>query len=79
MANKPGTSFELRRDRVPVNNRWHYHREVELIYIVSGSGTLLTGNHVHRFSAGTMCIIGAGTPPITGGLITGILALIIHR
>ncbi|MCD2422605.1 AraC family transcriptional regulator [Niabella pedocola] len=62
MANTPGASFELRRDQVPVNNRWHYHKEVELIYVISGSGTLLIGNRIRSFSAGTLCMIGAGIP-----------------
>lgn len=62
MATQPGISFEVRRDLAPVNNRWHCHKEVELIYIVQGTGTLLVGDHVRNFAAGTLCLIGADVP-----------------
>lgn len=58
----PSASFEVRRDRVPVNNRWHCHKEAELIYIARGTGTLLIGDHTRYFSAGTLCLIGSGLP-----------------
>ncbi|WP_245562289.1 AraC family transcriptional regulator [Niabella aurantiaca] len=62
MATMPGVSFDVRRDRTPVNNRWHCHKEVELIYIAEGAGTLLVGDHVRNFAPGTMCLIGSGLP-----------------
>ena len=33
-------SFSVRRDQVPyVNNRWHFHEELELIHFRQGEGT----------------------------------------
>ncbi|MBZ4190609.1 AraC family transcriptional regulator [Niabella beijingensis] len=62
MAHLPGTSFDVRRDLTPLNNRWHCHKEVELIYIARGSGTLLIGDHIRNFTDGTICLIGANVP-----------------
>lgn len=62
ITNLPGTSFEVRRDLTPLNNRWHCHAEVELIYIAKGTGTLLLGDHIRLFSEGTICLIGAHVP-----------------
>lgn len=35
----PAQSFSVRRDLVPyMNNKWHYHPEVELIHLKKVSG-----------------------------------------
>jgi hypothetical protein len=36
----PAQSFSVRQDIEPfVNNKWHYHQELELIYFNEGKGT----------------------------------------
>lgn len=35
-----------------VNNRWHFHPEIELIHIHQGSGTQFMGDHIKRFQGG---------------------------
>ncbi len=59
----PNQSFSVRHDIVPYFlNRWHYHIEVELIYIVNGEGTQFIGDHISRFSKGDMLLIGSNLP-----------------
>ena len=56
-------SFSVRRDRVPyVNNRWHFHEEVELIHFRCGEGTQFIGDSVNRFRAGDVVLVGSNLP-----------------
>jgi AraC-like DNA-binding protein len=59
----PAHSFSVRQDRVPyINNCWHYHAEVELIHFHKGSGTQFVGDHIKRFNAGDIVLVGANLP-----------------
>jgi len=59
----PGHSFSVRRDLHPhVNNRWHYHTEVELIHFKKGDGTQFIGDNIKRFKSGDVVIIGSNLP-----------------
>jgi AraC-like DNA-binding protein len=59
----PAHSFSVRRDRVPnINNRWHYHPEVELIHFNKGSGMQFVGDHMKRFESGDIVLVGANLP-----------------
>ena len=59
----PGHSFSVRQDLVPhVNNRWHYHVEVELIHFKKGEGTQFIGDCIKRFKAGDVVIVGSNLP-----------------
>jgi len=63
VANSPVQSFSARRDKVPyVNNRWHYHAEVELIYFKEGNGTQFIGDNIKRFRTGDVVLVGAHLP-----------------
>jgi len=56
-------SFSVREDRDPfINNRWHYHTEVELIHFHKGSGTQFVGDHIKRFQAGDIILVGSNLP-----------------
>lgn len=56
-------SFSIRRDTVPdVNNHWHYHREIELIYFKNGSGTQFIGDSVKPFKSGNVVLVGSHLP-----------------
>ena len=56
-------SFSVRRDRVPyVNNRWHFHTEVELIHFRNGEGSQFIGDSVKRFKAGDVVLVGSNLP-----------------
>ena len=59
----PAQSFSVREDRDPfINNRWHYHAEVELIIFHQGSGTQFVGDHIKRFQPGDIILVGSSLP-----------------
>lgn len=59
----PQHSFSVRRDVVPdMNNRWHYHPELELIHFKKGAGTQFIGDSITRFQPGDVVLIGAHLP-----------------
>jgi AraC-like DNA-binding protein len=58
----PDRSFSVRRDLFPINNRWHYHSEVELIHIKKGEGTQFIGDSIKRFKAGDVILVGSYLP-----------------
>jgi AraC-like DNA-binding protein len=63
VSNGPSQSFSVRQDLLPyVNNRWHYHPEVELIHIAKGKGTQYVGDSVSRFQPGDVVLIGSQLP-----------------
>ncbi|WP_461453353.1 AraC family transcriptional regulator [Mucilaginibacter sp.] len=56
-------SFSVRKDIAPnINNRWHYHPEVELIYFHKGAGTQFVGDHISQFTPGDVVIVGKNLP-----------------
>jgi len=63
ISSEPTCSFSVRQDRVPyVNNRWHYHPEVELIYFKEGQGTQFIGDNINLFQPGDVILVGADLP-----------------
>jgi len=63
VSSEPGHSFSVRRDRVPcINNKWHFHREVELIHFKVGQGTQFVGDNMKRFKAGDVVLVGSNLP-----------------
>ena len=59
----PGHSFSVRQDLVPyVNNRWHYHPEVELIHFKNGEGTQFIGDSIKQFKQGDVVLVGSNLP-----------------
>lgn len=56
-------SFNIRYDIVPhFYDQWHFHPEIELVYIIKGSGRQFIGNHVHYYKAGDMLLLGSNLP-----------------
>jgi len=56
-------SFKARQDRQPnINNRWHYHPEIELIHFHKGTGTQFVGDNIKRFSPGDIVLVGSNLP-----------------
>ena len=59
----PSHSFNSRYESVPFfYSEWHYHPEVELVYIGNGTGTQFIGNDIDHFSAGDMVLVGSNLP-----------------
>lgn len=56
-------SFSARRDIMPdVNNLWHYHAALELIYIKKGRGTQFIGDSIKNFNDGDVVLLGSNLP-----------------
>jgi AraC-like DNA-binding protein len=56
----PECSFSIRQDKVPyINNRLHYHPEIELVHFKSGEGTQFVGDSISRFHAGDIALVGS--------------------
>ena len=63
VCKEPQYSFSVRQDLVPyVNNRWHYHTEVELIHFKEGEGTQFIGDSIKQFKAGDVVLVGSNLP-----------------
>jgi AraC-like DNA-binding protein len=63
VSSGPAQSFSVRRDLVPsVNNKWHYHPEVELIHFEKGSGTQFIGDNIRQFNTGDIVMVGSYLP-----------------
>lgn len=59
----PGQSFSVIHEIAPrMYNQWHYHAEVELVLILSGSGTIFMGDGLRTFSEGDIFLIGSNLP-----------------
>ena len=63
VSSGPAHSFSVRRDVLPdINNRWHCHPELELIYFKKGGGTQFVGDSIKQFKAGDMTLVGSNLP-----------------
>jgi len=59
----PACSFSVRQDLVPyINNRWHYHSEIELIHFKEGNGTQFIGDNIKLFRSGDVLLVGPNLP-----------------
>ena len=41
---------------------WHYHPEIEIMYILEGIGTRFVGDHIGRYQEGDVCMVGPKLP-----------------
>ena len=60
-----GSSFRLRHfNEVRPNSKpvWHFHPEIEIDYIVDGSGKRHIGNHISYFQDGDLILLGSNLP-----------------
>lgn len=56
-------SFVNRYARVPhLYNSWHYHRELELLYVIRGDGTRYVGDSIEPFYSGDLVLVGSNVP-----------------
>ncbi|WP_184543182.1 AraC family transcriptional regulator [Mucilaginibacter sp. FT3.2] len=59
----PDHSFGVRKEMSPnINNRWHYHPEIELIHFHNGFGTQFIGDHISQFEPGDIVLVGSNLP-----------------
>ena len=60
-----GHSFTYQRfdeNIMNTNVKWHYHPEIELVYINGGTGKRQIGSHVSYFRDGDLILIGSNLP-----------------
>lgn len=60
-----GTSFAYQKfdERTTnVNNVWHYHPEIELVFVNGGTGRRQVGSNVSYYTWGTLIIVGSNLP-----------------
>lgn len=63
ITNRSSFSFSVRQDPVPnINNRWHYHPEIELIRFHKGAGMQFVGDSIKRFDKSDIVLIGPNLP-----------------
>lgn len=56
-------SFYFRRENVPCHDgNWHYHKEYELIYIMSGEGIRIVGDNLSNFLPPQLALVGCWLP-----------------
>lgn len=56
-------SFSVRKDTTPnVNNKWHYHTEIEMVCFHKGTGTQFVGDNIERFMPGDIVLVGSDLP-----------------
>ena len=56
-------SFIARHAHVPhLYNIWHYHQELELMYVIKSQGTRFVGDSIQPFFQGDMVLVGSNVP-----------------
>jgi AraC-like DNA-binding protein len=56
-------SFSIRYDVVShFYNKWHYHPELELVYIIEASGRQFIGDSIHHFKNSDLILVGSNLP-----------------
>ncbi len=56
----PESSFNMiQRKGANFYNKWHFHPEIELIYVHQGRGTRFIGTDVHRFGSDELYLFGS--------------------
>lgn len=65
IKNHPGSSISFRKfsNEMPNGNPiWHYHPEIEMVYIKSGNGKRHIANHISYYTSGDLIMIGPNVP-----------------
>src|SRR5680860_753056 len=60
---KPEKCYLAKQDLIPcIEQDWHFHKELELIYFIKSTGTRYVGNSIGNFGPGELYLIGSNVP-----------------
>ncbi len=60
---KTNQSISIRKCLEPqFQNPWHFHKELELVFILKGTGTCFIGDHIGHFGPGDLILLGNNLP-----------------
>ena len=59
---EPGKSFKLFSPRLRNTFLWHYHPEVELVYVEADAGIRHVGSHISGYTQSDLVLIGGNIP-----------------
>lgn len=59
---EPGKSFKLFSPRLRNTFLWHYHPEVELVYVEADAGIRHVGTHISTYTQSDLVFIGGNVP-----------------
>jgi AraC-like DNA-binding protein len=59
---EPGKSFKLFSPRLRNTFLWHYHPEVELVYVEADAGIRHVGSHISSYTQQDLVLIGSNIP-----------------
>ncbi|MEJ5961570.1 AraC family transcriptional regulator [Pedobacter immunditicola] len=63
ISQSPVQSFSVRHDLKPtMDNKFHYHPEVELIHFIKGGGAQFIGDSITEFKSGDLILLGSNLP-----------------
>jgi AraC-like DNA-binding protein/mannose-6-phosphate isomerase-like protein (cupin superfamily) len=57
-------SFVFKREPFGLHTRWHYHPEVELIFLMEGGTSAVVGDGFQEFEEGDLVLLGANLPHV---------------
>jgi uncharacterized RmlC-like cupin family protein len=65
LIHNDANSFDARTDKFPhFYNKWHFHPELELTYIIHGKGNRFVGDSIEFFDGGDLVLIGTILPHV---------------
>src|SRR4029077_4110989 len=59
---EPGKSFKLFSPRLKNTFLWHYHPEIELVYVEADAGIRHVGTHISGYTQSDLVFIGGNLP-----------------
>lgn len=60
-----GNSFtykKFNKDDIKKNTHWHYHPEIEMVYVNGGTGKRQVGSNLSYYTWGTLILVGSNLP-----------------
>jgi AraC-like DNA-binding protein len=55
-------SIVIKGDWIALNNPWHYHPEIEILFCIKGKGTNFIGNSIRSIEEGELLLLGKNLP-----------------